>query len=185
MVRLPFWALLALIAVSAVRCSADADPLMGAYAIPLCPMVCEGCEGPTRTVTIWSGGGGEYTSDGAQFFCNAPNAPVASMSVAQIEESASRMRASELSGFAALGASFLMLLVLALPIVPLSALLRHQRAGARAHVIEERIAELSHRLRRAPPAPRRDGLVQVATTALVPALAVGVATFMIVAGLLL
>lgn len=150
--RLPLWALALLIPVSAVRCTADADPLMGAYGVALCPYACEGCRGPTRTVTRWTQTGpGEWSSDGAHYFCNPPGQDLSSMSAEQLEASVSRLRPYELGFTAAAGGSFLILMGLLAVFAPLSGLRRHFARAGEARALDEEIHALGARLGRGPP----------------------------------
>ncbi len=149
---IPFLALVMMLPVSVVRCSADADMLMGVYGVPLCPQVCADCEGPTRTVTIWTPSGpGEWTSDGAQYFCQTAKYPLGEWDSAAIEGAAYQMRDNEMGFLAANGATYLVLLMLASLLVPIRGYQRHTKNAARAERLDAQIRDLSQRLGRAPP----------------------------------
>ena len=114
---LPVGALLFSAFVLTVRCSADEDLLGGVYGHVLCPRVCPTCEGPTRTVTAWSSTrAGEWTSNGPEYFCHAPGNGLRKMSSEQLESNRWKLNQYKLGGFSAFAASYLILLVLLIPV---------------------------------------------------------------------
>lgn len=150
--RLPIFVFILMIPIVAIRCSADADPLMGVYGYALCPATCDGCEGPTRTVTDWHQiGPGEYSSNGAQYFCQSPEMPLEDMSSGEIEMRISSLAPYELSWTAAAGSTFLILMLLLLPTVPIVGFGRYRRFSRDARRLEAEIGEICLRLGRAPP----------------------------------
>jgi len=155
---LPVLVLVVMIPIAVTRCSADADPLMGVYGIVLCPEVCDGCEGPTRTVTEWvQTGPGESSSDGAQYFCTSPQYPVADMSDAQIEDRIRQLAPVELPWTAALGSTFLIVWLALFPLAAFWGASLVWKLAGHAGGLDARIRELAGRLGRAPPEVKRHG----------------------------
>jgi len=184
--RLPFLVLLLMVPMMVIRCAGDADPLAGSFGYALCPAVCDDCAGPTRTVTVWhQTGPGEWTTDGAWFFCQTPDMPLRDMSAAELEVRARDLGRAQLSGFAANGATFLMLLLLAFPGALISGVRAGMRNAKKAEPIDAQVAALAQRLGRAPPEPDKTMFLMRLPGALTPvAVCVGVALLMIAAGLL-
>lgn len=151
LVRLPLWALILLIPIAATRCVADADPLFGVYGHVLCPEVCDDCRGPARVVTVWTGGNGSYSSNGAQYFCPANTNNIDDMTDEQLEFSSHLLTHWELSWIAAVGASFLIVLVLLLPFAPFLIVRRKLGDGGRAAELDQGIAAIAQQLREPPP----------------------------------
>ncbi len=132
--KVPFIAGALMIAVAIPRCSLNRDPLMGVQGYALCPEVCQGCEGPMWVFTEWNQTGpGEYSSDGAEYFCvpPAPGQPV-------------RDPRFEMSWVAAFGSSYGLLLALSLLFVPPLAVVRYRRS---AHKRRELTAKIDAILR--------------------------------------
>ncbi|MFK7988157.1 MAG: hypothetical protein AB8I08_19205 [Sandaracinaceae bacterium] len=153
--RLPVLALILLIPLAAVRCSFDADPLAGVYGLPLCPRVCDDCHGPTRTVTIWTPqGAGEWTSNGAEYFCSRPGTELADWDAEAIEAEAYALSPQQLGASAALGASFLLLYLATMLFAPALWFLRHAKNKRRAARLDQEIHQVAQRLGRAPPDAR-------------------------------
>ncbi len=185
--RLPIFALVLMIPVIVVRWSADADPLMGLYGHLLCPPSCTDCRGPSRVVTVWhQTGPGEWSGDGAWYFCQTDRTPLGQMSAARLEASAGSLGALRLSPLAANGASFLMLMILSFPLTLVSGSLGAIRNGAKKRPLDARIEELSRRLGRPPPPPDRTVFfARLRSTFVVLFVSVGIASLLIVGGVLL
>ena len=173
--------------MAVIRCSADADPLMGVYGYALCPATCDGCEGPTRTVTDWhQTGPGEYSSNGAQYFCQSPEMPLEHMSSEEIELRVSSLGPQELSWTAAGGSTFLILMLLVLPTAPIVGFGRHRKFSVDARRLEAEIGEISLRLGRAPPvfSPARLVRKLLPGVVVVTVLPTGIAILMVLAAFL-
>lgn len=143
--KAPFIAAALMVLVAVPRCTLDIDPLMGVQGYALCPSVCNGCEGPTWVMTEWNQTGpGEYTSDGAEYYCMPPPpTPPA------------RDARYEMSWVAAFGSSYGLLLLLVLPLVPLLAYAGHMRAVNARRSLDDQLEDLAQRL--GEPVPRVQG----------------------------
>lgn len=152
----PFLAAFLLIPITVSRCVADADPLFGVYGYALCPKVCEGCTGPVRVSTAWhQTGPGEWSSDGADYYCASDKNRLLELSGDEVESSGMALEPYRLNFLAAVGASYLILLALLLPLVPLRALQRFLSARVVRVGIDEEIDALAQQLgvRAPPPSP--------------------------------
>jgi hypothetical protein len=181
---LPILALLLLIPVGVIRCTADADPLFGVYGHALCPRVCDDCAGRVRVVTVWHGGGGEYTSDGAQYFCPTASNQVDKLTRAQLEAAADRnvLDAWELSWLAAFGASYLILLLLLSPLVVVNAIRRRIKDSREGAELTERIAHVAAQLGVQPPPREPQGYMGLARAFVFNVAAMGVGALLVVIG---
>lgn len=150
---LPILALILLIPISVTRCSLDADPFMGVYGKVLCPEVCVDCQGRVRVVTVWrSAGAGEWTSNGAQYFCSTPANDLTQWTDERIEMSTGQLASQEMSAFTAFGATLLLALLLVAPLFPLMWSASWRASSERRHRLERRIQAISTQLGvRAPP----------------------------------
>lgn len=153
----PIWACVLLLAVTIPRMAMDFDPLLGVHGYAICPLACEGCDGPLRVVTHWTQtGASEWSSDGPQYFCSTRKNKVATMSAAELAAKRSSLARYELH-IAPLMSSWLLLLLLASPLTLFWASLRHiPRARARRSV-ESELARLSAQLGAEVPAPPPSG----------------------------
>ena len=151
---LPVLAAALMVPIAVSHCVADADPLMGAYGYPLCPKVCDGCHGPVRVSTSWqSVGNGEWTSDGADYYCASDKNGMDDLSDDELEDSARSLEPYRLNALAAAGASYLMLLTLLMLLLPFQGAKRWlSHRGPRVALTAE-IEELAGQLRVAPPPP--------------------------------
>jgi len=139
MIKLPVIALALLPLASIPRCYADIDPFVGVQGYALCPEVCEGCTGPMRVHTEWNSlGGGEYSTDGAQYYCEPPGY-VADKGLI------------EMSWVAAVAATYVLLLIVLLPFLPLLAWRTHIKAVAKRDDLDRQIQRISSQLGDAPP----------------------------------
>ncbi len=153
---LPVIAALLLVPIAVSRCVADADPMLGAYGYVLCPKVCEGCHGPARAVTAWhSTGGGEWSSDGADYYCPSDKNEVGEMSDEAIEEAGANLEPFRLSAVAVMGATYLMLLALLLLLMPFQAASRWGSSRAPLAEVNAEIEDVAGQLR-VPPPPLRE-----------------------------
>ncbi len=143
---LPFIALVLLLLLAPIRCVSDSDPLLGVYGLPLCPHVCTGCYGPTRTITRWSSFGNEHSTDGAEYYCNSPSQKVDRLSDERLEELASSLTRQQLGFMAAFGASYLTLLGILVMFLPITGLRRHRVSAAYAQELDSEIRMFSQRL---------------------------------------
>jgi hypothetical protein len=181
---LPLLAALCMIPVSVSRCSLDADPLMGVYGYALCPKVCDGCDGRVRVVTAWhQTGPGEYSSDGAEYFCSSPSNGVATLSDEQLEQSRASLGGASLSFLAAAGASYLLLLLLLSPLVPVWATARWLRHRAALQRLDADVAAAAAELGLAAPYPPAGPSSKLGGAVLRLALATGGAVALVVIGL--
>lgn len=151
---LPLMAAVLMVPITVSRCTLDADPLLGVYGYALCPKVCEGCEGRARTVTVWhQTGPGEYSSDGAEYFCASDKNGVAEMTDEQLEEMSGRLSGASLNFVAVAGASYLLLMGLLFPLVPIRAGLRWWQDRAKLQWLDAEVQEAAQALGVAPPEP--------------------------------
>jgi hypothetical protein len=148
---LPLYAFALVILLAPIRCISDADPLLGIYGLPLCPNVCQGCYGPTRTITRWSHFGGKHSTNGAEYYCNGPSQKVDRLSDERLEDLASSLGAQQLGFLAAFGASYLILLGMLVMGLPIAGLSRHRKNAAYAQELEREIRLCSERLGQEPP----------------------------------
>jgi hypothetical protein len=125
---------------------ADADPLFGVYGLGLCPQVCEGCYGPTRTVTRWSHSSGKHTTNGAEYYCNSPSLRVDRLDDERLQDAVGTLGRQELGFVAAAGGSYLTLLAVLLMLLPITGLRRHRNSAQYAHELDQEISRLSQRL---------------------------------------
>lgn len=151
MSRLPYIAFVLLIVLAPIRCVSDSDPLFGAYGIALCPHVCNGCYGPTRTVTHWVSSGGEHTTNGAEYYCNSPRERVAALSDERLEELRYGLGQQELGFVAVAGGSYLILLGILVTSLPITGLRRHRRSAALARELDQELRDVAQRLGEPPP----------------------------------
>lgn len=152
---LPVFAALLLVPIAVCRCTADADPLLGAYGYVLCPKVCEGCQGPVRVSTEWTGNGnGEWTSDGADYYCVSDKNDIAELSDEQLEDSRMSLEPYRMNALAAAGASYLILLALLLLLLPFQAASRLWASRSPRAELDAEIEEVAGQLRVPPPASR-------------------------------
>jgi hypothetical protein len=182
---LPILVLVLMIPVSVVRCSCDADPLFGVYGYPLCPKVCDGCRGPVRVVTEWhSSGGGEYSSDGAQYFCISDANRLEYLTDEDIERSSSSLSPYELNWASALGATYLILFVLILPYVPIGAVRRRIAHSAKLKEVEMEMEQVARELNVQPPPRPRQRLSGLGNALLFCLISTGIAGIVLVGGML-
>jgi hypothetical protein len=153
--RLPLVAAVLSIAVLVVRCSYDVDPLGGTYGYALCPKVCAECRGPARTVTEWvETGAGERGTNGPQYFCETPGSRVAEMSAQELKSQLRDLSRHELGAFSAFAASYLVLLLLLLPVGAVQSVQRALRNRPKYDALTAELQALARQLGEpAPPAP--------------------------------
>ncbi len=138
-IKLPLIALALLALIAVPRCSADIDPLLGVQGYLLCPKVCEGCTGPTLVHTQWtSHGGGEYSTNGAEFYCRPPDG---------VPGAGPR----EMSSVAAIASSYVVLVLVLLPLLPLFVWRTHRKAAAARDDLDRQIYRIAHQLGDPPP----------------------------------
>lgn len=149
----PILALVLMIPVTVSRCTADFDPLLGVPGYVLCPRACDGCEGPIRTITVWhETGPGEWSTNGAQYFCPSPENGIASMSDAALESNVYQLSQWELS-YAPHGATFLMLFVLCIPFGAYRGLARYRVRSREREQLFEEVRAAAAKLGVPPPRP--------------------------------
>lgn len=152
---LPVIAALLLVPIAVVRCEADADPLLGVYGHALCPKVCDGCYGPVRVSTDWTNtGAGEWSSDGADYYCLSDKNEIAEFSDEQLEDARMSLEAYRMNALAAAGASYLILLALLLLLAPLQGVKRLWSSRAPIAELTAEIEDVAGQLR-VPPPPLR------------------------------
>lgn len=182
---LPVMAAALMIPITATRCTLDADPLLGVYGYALCAKVCEGCHGPARVVTVWhQTGPGEYSSNGAEYFCPSDANGIAAMSDEQLEEVTYRLDGSSMNFLAANGASYLVLLLLLSPLVPIRAVRRWLHDRGRLAQLDADVEAAATELGVAPPYPPLGGEGRVGRAVLLVGGAAAVAIGMVALGML-
>jgi hypothetical protein len=153
----PIWATLFFFLVLIPRCSFDVDPLLGVHGYALCPLACEGCDGPLRVVTHWNQTGpGEWTSNGPQYFCSSRKNGVATMSAEELDRRRSDLRGFELH-YAPAAASWLVLLVVSLPWAVVLAVSGHVVRMRRRRRVERELQQLAEAMGVEVPAADRPG----------------------------
>ncbi|MEZ4221584.1 MAG: hypothetical protein R3B13_11705 [Polyangiaceae bacterium] len=149
LVKVPVIALALLILVAIPRCSFNVDPLMGVQGYALCPEACQGCEGPMWVFTEWTQTGpGEYSSDGAEYYCMSPPAP------GETESKQIRHANYQMSWVAAVASSYGILVLLALILVPPMAMITHSHEARRRQKLDEEIQEIQRRVGGVPEAAK-------------------------------
>ncbi len=139
--KAPFIAAALMIVVSIPRCTMDVDPLLGVQGYALCPEVCQGCEGPMWVFTEWhQTGPGEYTSDGAEYYCMPPS------TAAVPSPEPIRNQSYEMSWVAAFGSTYGLLLLFVLPFVPVLAFLTHAQAAQKRRKLDAEIEAIRQEL---------------------------------------
>jgi len=179
---LPFIAMVLLIPIAASRCIGDTDPLMGVYGHGLCPHVCDGCRGPVRIATVWSHSSNSSSTNGAQYFCLHDRNGIEQMTQGQLESSARGLDYWELHWLAATGATYLIVLVLLLPFVPLLVIRRRLRDRRKVAALNQEITAIAQQLRQRPPPHRSKSLRGVAVALLFVGGSVIVALIIIAVG---
>src|SRR5262249_54161217 len=144
---LPVFALAGLVVVTIPRCTADADPFLGAHGYVLCPYRCKGCTGPYRVYTEWEHNGGEHSTNGADYYCPTRTNKVATMSDADLARNARELGAYELS-IAPAAATYLTFLLLGMLALPWFAFRGHQEAMMRRKAMDASIDALVAKLAR-------------------------------------
>ncbi len=158
----PLWALPVIAVVLTIgmlipRCTFDADPLFGVQGHLLCPLKCADCRGPLHLVTIWSGGNGEYSTNGPQYFCPSKRNQVARMSSRDLASHAYELEAFEL-GLSPQATTYLFLLGLGAPWVVARGVGRRRSAATRRAALDAAIGALVAETREpAPPEARGVG----------------------------
>ena len=153
---LPVIAAFLMVPIAVSRCVADADPLLGAYGYPLCPKVCEGCHGPVRVSTAWvPSGPGEWTSDGADYYCASDKNDVEVLTDEQLEDSQQTLGPYRMNALTAAGGSYLMLLAILLVLLPFQGARRWALHRGELAALNAKLDELAEQLgvRVPPPAP--------------------------------
>jgi DNA-directed RNA polymerase subunit RPC12/RpoP len=144
LLKVPFIAAALMIAVAIPRCSMNRDPLMGVQGYALCPEVCQACEGPMWVFTEWNQTGpGEYTSDGAEYFCMPPAGAQPSQPL--------RDPRYEMSWVAAFGSTYGILLALSLVFVPPLAFLSFGRTRRKRRELTAKVDEIMREVGGPPP----------------------------------
>ena len=135
------------------RCFFDADPFFGAQGYALCPSACTGCTGPFRVYTEWvHNAPGESSTDGPRYFCLTSGNRVDAMSDAELESNMEKLGPYELS-WAPAAATYLTLLLLLVPVVPVRAYRRHAAAARRRAALSAQVAADAAHLRVPEPQP--------------------------------
>ena len=149
----PFFAALLWLMVTIPRCNCDVDPMLGAPGYVLCPRKCAECDGPWRIYTPWSHSGGESSTNGARYFCYPRSSGVDRMSREEWSSKWHEYQPYELD-WAPAGVTFLILLGVALPIVPIGAVRIHLGARRRRKELEAKLASLAQSVGDEPPVLR-------------------------------
>jgi DNA-directed RNA polymerase subunit RPC12/RpoP len=170
---LPIIAGLLWIPVAISRCTFDADPLLGAPGYALCPKVCPDCHGPWRIYTPWSHNGGEHSTNGSRYFCPSDTNGMDELSTAQWESDWHKYQQYELDTAPA-GSTYLILMILAFPLVPLGATRVHLRSRRTRARLNEEMSALATSIGEIVPEFRSKGsytaLLSAIAWVLVPAL---------------
>jgi len=142
---LPLLAAAGLFLATMPRCFFDADPLLGTPGYALCPQLCSDCTGPWRVYTEWHHRGNKSSTDGPEYYCPSPTNRVLTMSDKELESNSGAL--SEYQLYVAPAAStWLMFLVLLVPVLPFLAWRSHAKARVEAARLDVRIAEAAVKL---------------------------------------
>lgn len=128
--KLPYLTLGVLLLVAMPRWFFDADPTGGVEGYLLCPHVCADCRGPFRVHTPWRHEGGSHSTNGADYYCQSASVDVSQLAESEITRVRPALRPLRVT-FAASALTYLLLLLLLLPVSAGVGLREHYLAKAR------------------------------------------------------
>ena len=146
---LPPLAFLLLIVVTLPRCTAGVDPFAGTPGYVLCPMRCDGCQGPWIVEDGWvyevKHNSRGHKNNGAFYYCQPPSGSASTPSDYQVY-------------FAPTALTYLLNLLFALPFAALLGYRTHRTQLRAQSQLDEQLRVLELQQRRAIPTPERSAV---------------------------